>query len=92
MENLLNIAGELEERYPFILAAVKAHIERIPTESNIGRPAQTLLNIVKEFGTEEFGPVFKEFCKRESIYGFSDLLVMRLLDEIKNKSRHINKA
>jgi len=92
MENLLNIARELEERYPFILRAVKAHIERIPTEVNTGRPARTLLNIVKEFGTEEFGPVFKEFCRRESIYGFSDLLVMRLLDEIKNKSRHINKA
>jgi hypothetical protein len=36
--------------------------------------------------TNSFGEVFKEFNKRESIYGFGDLQVKRLFDEIKNKS------
>ena len=37
-----------------------------------------------ELNTEQFGLIFKEFCNRESIYGFGDLQVKRLLDEIKN--------
>ena len=75
---------ELENKYPFILPAVEAHIERIVTTGNIGRPTQSLIAIMKELETEEFGPVFKEFNKRESIYGFGDLQVKRLFDEIKN--------
>jgi hypothetical protein len=29
-----------------------------------------------------FGTVFQEFCKRESIYGFGDLQVKRIFDEV----------
>ena len=83
-EKLLKTSKKLKNRYPFILTAVEAHIERIPTNGNQGRPSQSLVQIMKDFETEEFGPVFKEFCKRESIYGFGDLQVKRLLDEIKN--------
>ena len=84
LEQLLKTARELENKYPFILTAVKAHIERIPTKGNLGRPSQSLIQIMKELKSEEFGPVFKEFNKRESIYGFGDLQVKRLFDEIKN--------
>jgi hypothetical protein len=83
-EKLLKTSKQLKNRYPFILTAVKAHIERIPTNGNQGRPSQSLVQIMKDFETEEFGLVFKEFSKRESIYGFGDLQVKRLLDEIKN--------
>ena len=65
---------------------MKAHIERISTEENLGRPVQSLIQIMKELETEEFEPVFREFCIRESIYGFGDLQVKRLFDEIKNNS------
>jgi hypothetical protein len=39
---------------------------------------------MEDLETDEFGPVFKEFNKRESIYGFGDLQVKRIFDEIKN--------
>lgn len=84
VEQLLQTAQELEYTYPFILTAVKAHAERIPTERNLGRPIQSLCHIIAELETEEFEPVFREFSKRESIYGFGDLQVKRLLDGIKN--------
>jgi len=84
-ENMLSTARDLANKYPFILPAVKAHIERIPTEGNIGKPSQSLIQIMEELETEEFGSVFKEFSKRESIYGFGDLQVKRLFDDIKNK-------
>ena len=82
-DNLLKTARELEYRYPFILPAVEAHRERIPKNGNPGRPIQSLIHIMKELQTEEFGPVFSAFSKRESIYGFGDLQVKRLHDKIK---------
>ena len=83
-EKLVKGARELESTYPFIITAVEAHIERKPTNENAGRPSQSLVAIMKELETEEFEPVFIEFNKRESIYGFGDLQVKRLFDEIKN--------
>ena len=82
-DELLSLAKALEATYPFILPAVKAHVDRIPAEGNKGRPARSLLQIMNELNTDEFGPVFREFCKRESIYGFGDLQVKRLYDEVK---------
>jgi hypothetical protein len=84
LEQLLKTARELENKYPFILIAVKAHIQRIPTKGNLGRPRESLIQIMKELKSEDFGLVFKEFNKRESIYGFGDLQVKRLFNEIKN--------
>lgn len=83
-KTLLSTALQLKDNYPFILAAVNAHIERIPSNENMGRPTQSLIAIMKDIGTTEFGPVFREFNKKESIYGFGDLQVKRLYDEILN--------
>jgi len=85
VEQLQQKAEELVQPYPFILSAVKAHIDRIPTVDNRGRPTEALIQIMKELDTEDFGAIFQEFCKRESIYGFGDSQVKRLLDAIQNK-------
>ena len=82
LDKLLKIAGILKERFPFVSEAVRAHIERIPSENGLGRQVDTLLEIIRDLRTREFGPVFREFNKRESIYGFGDLQVQRLLDKI----------
>ncbi len=86
-EELLNTSMQLKDAYPFILDAVNAHIERIPSNGSLGRPILSLIQIMDELNTTEFGPVFTEFCKREIIYGFGDLQVKRLLDGILNKRR-----
>lgn len=80
---LLDIAIELEQEYPFIFPAVKAHIDRFPTNGKQGRPEETLFALMTEFGTDDFGQVFKAFNEKESIYGFGDLQVKRLFDIIK---------
>lgn len=77
-------AQVLQDRYPFIVNAVDAHIERIPHGNDPGRPVRALKEIMKDFETNEFGPVFREFNRRESIYGFGDLQVRRLFESIKN--------
>ncbi|QQS37374.1 MAG: DUF1835 domain-containing protein [Ignavibacteriales bacterium] len=85
VNELLRISTQLNKHYPFLLPAVKAHIELIPSEGNPGRPKQTLLNISNELNTKHFGTIFREFCKRESIYGFGDLQVKRMLEELRIK-------
>ncbi|MEM6523441.1 MAG: DUF1835 domain-containing protein [Bacteroidota bacterium] len=82
IQELISIALELEETYPFLLEAVKAHKERIPKTNDPGRPVRSLITIMNELNTKDFGPIFREFCKRESIYGYGDLQVKRMLDQV----------
>lgn len=83
-EQLMSTAKKLEKTFPFILRAVEAHIDRIPSENDPGRPSKALIEIMNDLQTEEFGKVFGEFNRREPIYGFGDLQVKKLLNEIKN--------
>ncbi|HFS67569.1 MAG TPA: DUF1835 domain-containing protein, partial [Flavobacteriia bacterium] len=85
-KELIKVAKRLRIKYPFIYKAVKAHLDRIPSKKSPGCPTKTLIEIMNNLETNSFGEVFKEFNKRESIYGFGDLQVKRLFDEIKNKS------
>ncbi|MEM7110418.1 MAG: DUF1835 domain-containing protein [Bacteroidota bacterium] len=82
IKELKKIALELEETYPFLLEAVQAHEERVPKANDPGRPVRSLITIMNELNTKEFGPIFREFCKRESIYGFGDLQVKRMFDQV----------
>ncbi len=81
-DSLLKTASELKTVYPFILTAVKAHLDRIPSKGNLGKPSESLVQIMKDLNTDKFNLVFREFCKREPIYGFGDLQVKKLLDNI----------
>lgn len=82
LEKLTAVAQQLDGVYSFISKAVQAHIARIPTTRTLGRPSESIIQIMKDLDTEEFGAVFKEFSKREPIYGFGDLQVKRLFDGI----------
>ncbi|MDT0552307.1 DUF1835 domain-containing protein [Urechidicola vernalis] len=84
VKNLITHATTLKQVFPFILNAVIAHVERLPTKSSKGRPAASLINIMNDLNPTEFSSVFKEFCKREPNYGFGDLQVKRIYNEILN--------
>ena len=85
---MFDIAKKLKNRFPFLFPAIIAHQERIPKNGNLGRPKQTLIQIIKDIKTDEFGKVFEEFCKREGIYGFGDLQVKRMLNQIKKTANN----
>lgn len=68
--------------YAFMIPAVQAHIDRQQDGNNIGRPMESLQKIVSKVGDADFATVFKLFSERESIYGFGDLQVKRLLQEL----------
>lgn len=84
-DQLLQVAKTLAIDYPFLMPAVKAHLDRIPKEGHIGRPSQALLQIMEDLGTEDFDPVFSAFSKQEAIYGFGDFQVKRLWKKLLNK-------
>ena len=79
---LVAIAHQLQGAYPHVVPAAEAQRDRMPANNQAGRPMQALQQIIDELGTEEFTLVFREFCKREGIYGFGDLQVKRLYDEL----------
>ena len=83
-KELVKLSKQLESLYPFMINAVEAHIASIPIDGGLGRPTESLIQIMDELNTAEFAPIFKEFCKREAIYGYGDLQVKRLLKEIKS--------
>lgn len=79
---LAHQAKQLEDLYTFIAEAVQAHIDRIPSPDNLGRPTETIKQLIKQYGSDDFGIVFKAFCERESIYGYGDLQVKRIFDAV----------
>ncbi len=84
IKSLSSVASQLQVDFPFIEDAVEAHCQRRPHNGFLGRPSELLMQIQKELNTDQFGPIFGEFSKRAPIYGFGDVQVKRLLEEINN--------
>lgn len=84
LHGMEEIAHQLKTYFPLLCDVVAAHQARIPTRYSLGEPKEALISIIKELKTKEFVPVFKAFNKRQSIYGFGDLQVKRMFDEVIN--------
>jgi hypothetical protein len=78
LDEMLEIAQRNHTKLPFLIDAVKAHSDRVLHN----RPQKALKKIMKELQSTDFGTVFRTFHKQESIYGFGDLQVKRIFDEI----------
>ncbi len=79
---LQELGAQLEVNYPFVIKAVQAHLERQERPNYLGKPKETLVSIIQDLNTEQFGPIFYEFCKRLPYYGFGDLQVKRLYNQL----------
>ena len=106
LDDLKQGALDLSQSFPFIPEAVQAHLDREAKGSSLGRPMDTLREIMAEQGLEQgarqgsnqgselgseqgskpisnnFGPIFQEFCRREAIYGYGDLQVLRMVEQL----------
>ncbi|MFY0683445.1 MAG: hypothetical protein JXR20_02760 [Balneola sp.] len=83
---VVKLSQKESEKFPFLKAAAQANLERFPDDGSLGRPEQTLLKIMTDINSTEFGPVFQEFHKREGIYGFGDLQVMKMFDTLADRT------
>lgn len=78
---MMMIARALQKPFPFLVPAVQAYFDKCT-----GKPEHTLKQIITELQTKDFGPVFREFCKREAIYGFGDLQVKTMFDNLNTQN------
>ncbi|HQQ96317.1 MAG TPA: DUF1835 domain-containing protein [Cyclobacteriaceae bacterium] len=69
--------------FRYLPEVCQAHIDRFPADGSPGRPERTLGEIM-ETGPNDFVTVFQEFSTREGIYGFGDLQIRSLYEELLN--------
>ncbi|MEP2935353.1 MAG: DUF1835 domain-containing protein [Gilvibacter sp.] len=82
IDGLLKKTVALDNEFGFIHTAALAYAQSIPKGNDPGRPTKAVIAIKHELNTNQFGPVFKEFCQREAIYGYGDLQVKKIFDSI----------
>jgi len=85
-DTMQQIAKELAIEFPFVAPAVQAHLDRKMNTSEEGRPSKTLRTLISELGVDNFSEIFREFSKRESIYGYGDLQVKNLMSNLSDES------
>lgn len=78
-ETLTRLSSTPSDCFRFLEEVCQAHIDRFPTDGKISRPVNTVSEILQS-GITEFGPLFREFSKREGIYGLGDAQVKRYYD------------
>ena len=81
LEELTNLSKHQSPAFPYLQEVVKAHVDRFPKDGTKGRPEKVIEDITKNISTD-FHQVFKEFWKRESIYGFGDTQLKSLYDKV----------
>ncbi|MEO9483211.1 MAG: DUF1835 domain-containing protein [Ekhidna sp.] len=82
IERLLKLGVQMHSDFPFVMRAIEAHFDRLPKGDKPGLPEQLILDIMEEKSTNDFGTIFREFIERAPIYGFGDLQIKRIFDEI----------
>ena len=68
--------------FPVLQEVIQAHIDRFPNNEELGRPQRQLMTIQETLQTDDFGLIFQQFVKEEGIYGFGDLQVKAMWEEL----------
>ncbi|MEP1095284.1 MAG: DUF1835 domain-containing protein [Cyclobacteriaceae bacterium] len=77
---LSSISKLLVDEFEFLKEAIQAQIDRMADGDSL--PERTLRELMTEYGDQDFGLVFREFSNRLPVYGFGDLQVKRLWDQL----------
>lgn len=85
LKSLTKKYKDLKSKYPFILTAFEAHIDRLPKQRYLGRPKEVLKQLTLEMGLKDFGAIFKGFQKQLPYYGYGDLQVRNMLNELRKE-------
>ncbi|MBN3583276.1 DUF1835 domain-containing protein [Algoriphagus aestuarii] len=86
IDEAMTLSKQVSIELPFLLPAVQAWKDRIPHGEYPGKPKATIIQIIKDLGVDDFPKVFREFRNRIPIYGYGDVQVKRLYDEIKKEA------
>ena len=81
-DQLNTAAKHLAENFPWLVAVVEAEIERESNSPKMGRPERTLQRLMAEHPQADFATLFNLFSQQEAIYGFGDLQVKKMLEQL----------
>ncbi|MEO5600196.1 MAG: hypothetical protein ABIR06_04640 [Cyclobacteriaceae bacterium] len=80
--SLVELSRQSSQVFSCLQEIIQANIDRFPEQDNPGRPEKTLQAIYNS-GLISFSDVFKEFSRREEIYGYGDTQVKNLIKQLK---------
>ncbi|WPR77890.1 DUF1835 domain-containing protein [Algoriphagus sp. NG3] len=80
----LTLSHQTMPEIPYLYPAVVAWKESIAHGDYPGKPKAALKEIAAELGTDDFGKIFRAFHIKHAIYGYGDLQVKRLWEEMKS--------
>jgi hypothetical protein len=85
-QRLIELSKHRSNAFFKLEEVITSHIDRFSTTDQPGRPQRILLEIIQS-GKNNFEEIFAEFMQRGGIYGFGDVQVKNMLDDLtKGKS------
>ena len=81
-DELIRLVEGIADLSQYIIPAAIAYHDMNTSTIEQSRPYLSLLEITKTLKTAHFGKVFMAFCKKEAVYGFGDLQVKRIFDQL----------
>ena len=81
-DKLIRLVEGIAGLSQYIIPAAIAYRDMNTSTIEKSRPYLSLLAITKTLKTAHFGKVFMVFCKKEAVYGFGDLQVKRIFDQV----------
>jgi len=82
LAQLQTLAATKTTNFPLLKEVLQAHIDRFPTDGQLGKPQQQLIAIQEQLQTDDFGAIFKQFTQDAGIYGFGDTQVKTMWEEL----------
>ena len=79
LQELEKLAVIKSKAFPYLKEVCDAHIQRTSTQP--GRPEKALKGIIDN-GTTSFESAFEQFSEQEGIYGFGDMQVKRIFEQL----------
>ena len=80
-EGLSALSRKQSHCFQYLAEVCQAHIDRFPSDKSLGRPEREVKDIMQST-SKDFQTVFSEFSERQGVYGFSDLQVTKMFDEV----------
>jgi len=71
------------EAFKYLPEVCQAHIDRFPMDGALGRPHQTIKQLLEK-SNGDFNALMSDFFVREGIYGFGDVQIKHMLDELQS--------
>ena len=82
LKHLQSLSKNNSPHFPKLAAVCQAHVDRFPNPGELSRPALILQSILSVQSNKEFKNIFPIFNQQAGIYGFGDVQVKQIYDQV----------